>query len=170
VFRVSPAKGYCFDHLPLEELFVCMYHIWYTCSMGKKPKSLAEPGAPVAALERQGKRVPAIFFQTEAGGEPVRDWLKGLPSSEDRKRIGEDIKTVEFGWPVGMPVCRPLGDTIYEVRARLAQNRIARVLFYIDKKGRMVLLHGFIKKTQKTPDEDLELARSNKNKHQRGLK
>jgi phage-related protein len=96
--------------------------------------------------------------------------LKGLPSPEDRKRIGEDIKTVEFGWPVGMPVSRPLGDGIYEVRTDLVQNRIARVFFYIDKKGRMVLLHGFIKKTPKTPDEDLELARSNKKKHQRGLR
>jgi phage-related protein len=99
----------------------------------------------------------------------VRDWLRGL-SPEDRKRIGEDIKTVEFGWPIGMPVCRPLGDGIYEVRTSLAQNRIARTLFYIDKKGRMVLLHGFIKKTQKTPDEDLELVPSNKSEHQRGLK
>jgi len=53
---------------------------------------------------------------------------------------------VEFGWPVGMPVCRPLGHGIYEVRTSLAQNRISRVLFYIDKKGQMVLLHGFIKK------------------------
>lgn len=76
---------------------------------------------------------------------------------------------MEFGWPIGMPVCKPLGDGIYEVRTTLAQNRIARVLFYIDKKGRMVLLHGFIKKTRKTPDEDLKLARRNKNKHQRGL-
>jgi len=98
----------------------------------------------------------------------VREWLKGL-SPDDRKRIGEDIKTVEFGWPVGMPVCRPLGGGIYEVRSGLAQNRIARVLFYIDRKTRMVLLHGFIKKTQKTPGEDLELARGNKSKHQRGL-
>ena len=89
----------------------------------------------------------------------MRDWLKALPSPEDRKRIGEDIKTVEFGWPIGMPVCRPLGDGICEVQTSLAQNRIARVLFYIDKKGRMVLLHGFIKKTQKTPTEDLELAK-----------
>ena len=136
--------------------------------MSKKPKSLAEPGAPAAVLERQGKRVPAIFYRTEAGGEPVRDWLKGL-SSEDRKCIGEDIKTVEFGWPIGMPVCRPLGDGIYEVRTSLAQNRIARVLFYIDKKGRMVLLHGFIKKTQRTPGEDLQLARNNRGRHQRGL-
>jgi phage-related protein len=120
--------------------------------------------------ERQGKRVPAIFFRTDAGGEPVRVWLRGLPSPKDRKRIGEDIKTVEFGWPIGMPVCKPLGDGIHEVRTSLAQNRIARVLFYIDKKGRMVLLHGFIKKTQRTPGEDLDLARNNKSKHQRGLK
>lgn len=125
-----------------------------------------QPEAP----ENQGKRVPAIFFRTEAGGEPVRDWLKRLPSPEDRKLIGEDIKTVEFGWPIGMPVCKPLGDGIYEVRTSLVQNRIARVLFYIDKKARMVLLHGFIKKTRRTPDEDLELARSNKSKHQRGLR
>jgi len=118
--------------------------------------------------EKQGKRVPAIFYRTEAGGEPVREWLKGL-SPVDRKRIGEDIKTVEFGWPVGMPVCRPLGNSVYEVRTNLAQNRIARVLFYIDKKGRMVLLHGFIKKTQKIPQEDLDLAKNNKAKHQRGL-
>ena len=117
----------------------------------------------------RGKRVPAIFFRTEAGREPVRDWLKSLPLPEDRKRIGEDIKTVEFGWPVGMPVCRALGRGLYEVRSNLAGNRIARVLFYIDKRGRMVLLHGFIKKTQKTPDEDLELARRNKSKHEKGI-
>ena len=68
-----------------------------------------------------------------------------------------------------MPVCRALGDGLHEVRTDLAQQRIARVLFYIDKKGRTVLLHGFIKKTQKTPVEDLEVARKNKHKHQRGL-
>jgi phage-related protein len=145
-----------------------MYRTWYTISVGKKPKSSTGMATSPAALERQGKRVPAIFYRTEGGGEPVRDWLRGF-SPEDRKRIGEDIKTVEFGWPIGMPVCRPLGDGIYEVRTSLLQNRIARVLFYIDKKGRMVLLHGFIKKTRKTPDEDLDLARRNKNKHQRGL-
>jgi phage-related protein len=92
---------------------------------------------------------------------------RGLPSREERKRIGEDIKTVEFGWPVGMPVCRSIGGGIYEVRSELAQNRIARVLFYFDKSGRMVLLHGFIKKTHKTPNEDLDLARRNKKKHER---
>ena len=146
-----------------------MYRIWYTTLVGKKPKSTTGISTQPEELERHGKRVPAIFFRTEAGGEPVREWLKELPSPEDRKRIGEDIKTVEFGWPIGMPVCRPLGEGIYEVRTTLVQKRIARVLFYIDKKGRMVLLHGFIKKTQKTPDEDLDLAKGNKKKHQRGL-
>ena len=121
-----------------------------------------------SAPEREGKRVPAIFFRTEAGGEPVREWLRTL-SPDDRKRIGADIKTVEFGWPVRMPVCRPLGTGIYEVRTTLLHNRIARVLFYIDKRERMVLLHGFIKKTPKTPDEELDLAKSNRNKHQKGL-
>src|ERR1700738_1217178 len=131
----------------------------------KEPEGKDKPF--VGGSQGSGKRVPASFFRTESGREPVRDWLKALPYTDDRKSIGEDIKTVEFGWPIGMPVCRALGDGIYEVRTSLAQNRIARVLFYIDKKGRMVLLHGFIKKTRKTPDEDLELARSNKGKHQR---
>jgi phage-related protein len=137
--------------------------------VGKNPKSSTGISTQPEALERQGKRVAAIFYRTEAGGEPVREWLRGL-SPEDRKRIGEDVKTVEFGWPIGMPVCKPLGDGIYEVRTTLGQNRIARVLFYIDKKGRMVLLHGFIKKTRKTPDGDLDLATSNKSKHERGLR
>jgi phage-related protein len=119
-------------------------------------------------VEKQGKRVPAIFFRTEAGGEPVREWLKSL-SPDDRKRIGEDIKSVEYGWPVGMPVCRPLGNGLYEVRTTVAHGRIARVLFYIDQRSRIVLLHGFIKKTRKTSDDDLALARSNKSKHERGL-
>lgn len=145
-----------------------MYHIWYTSSAAKRQKRPVGRGSPDAERElvgKQGKKVPTIFYRTEAGGEPVRDWLRDLPA-EDRKRIGEDIKTVEFGWPIGMPVSRPLGDGIYEVRTGLTQNRIARVLFYIDKNSRMVLLHGFIKKTRKTPSEDLDLARSNKSKHQ----
>jgi phage-related protein len=138
--------------------------------VGKKPELPVDLGAQSKAPNKMGKRVQAVFFQTSAGGEPLRNWLKSLPSDEDRKRIGEDIKTVEFGWPIGMPVCRPLGSGVYEVRTALAQNRIARILFYIDKNGRMVLLHGFIKKTQKTPYEDLELAKRNKIAHQRGQK
>jgi phage-related protein len=146
-----------------------MYHLWYTIVVLRKRAE-----KPLSGQKRlvdsagQVKRVPVIFFRTEAGGEPVRDWLKGLPS-DDRQRIGEDIKTVEFGWPLGMPLCRPLGDGVYEVRSSLLQNRIARVLFYVDRKGRMVLLHGFIKKTRKTPDEELRLARNKKSKHERGL-
>jgi phage-related protein len=95
--------------------------------------------------------------------------LKSL-SRDDRKLIGADIKTVEFGWPIGMPVCRPMGQGLYEVRSNLNGKQIARVLFYVDKHGRMVLLHGFIEKTQKTPAEDLKLAAGNKSKHARGLK
>ena len=100
---------------------------------------------------QQGKRVFVVFFRTETGREPVRDWLKSLPYPDDSRRIGEDIKTVEFGWPVGMPVCRSLGHGVYEVRSDLSHNRIACVLFYIDRKGRMVLLHGFIKKRRGRP-------------------
>jgi phage-related protein len=137
--------------------------------VGKGPTLTARAARQSEMREKEGKTVPAIFYRTEAGGEPVREWLKRLPQT-DRRRIGEDIKTVEFGWPIGMPVCKSLGDGIYEVRTSLAQNRIARVLFYIDERGWMVLLHGFIKKTPKTPSEDLELARRNKSKHQRGLR
>lgn len=100
----------------------------------------------------------------------MREWLKSLDPVEDRKQIGVDIKTVEFGWPIGMPVCRSLGDGLYEVRSSLSRNRIARVLFYIDARGRMVLLHGFLKKTQKTPAADLDLARKNKALHEKEWK
>ena len=143
--------------------------MWYTSFVRKRPESRQGAGSQLESPENQGKRVPAIFYRTEAGGEPVREWLKEL-LPDDRKRIGEDIKTVEFGWPIGMPVCKPLDHGICEVRTSLGQNRIARVLFYIDAKSRMVLLHGFIKKTRKTPSEDLKLARNNKNRHQSGLK
>ena len=106
------------------------------------------------------KRLPAAFYLSSSGREPVREWLKAL-AIEDRKIIGEDIKDVEFSWPIGMPLCRPLGRGLWEVRSDLTQGRIARVLFCIHD-GRMVLLHSFIKKTQKTPDADLELARRRK--------
>ncbi len=103
------------------------------------------------------KKIPAAFYQTAAGRQPVREWLKEL-DAEDRKVIGEDIATVEYGWPVGMPTCRPLGRGLWEVRSALPNNRIARITFAIVR-NHMVLLHGFIKKTQKTPDEDLALSR-----------
>ena len=102
------------------------------------------------------KRLPAVFYELPSGREPVRDWLKGL-SDVDRKIIGEDIRDLEFDWPVGMPLCRPLGNGLWEVRSDITQGRISRVLFCIHG-GRMVLLHGFIKKTQKTLQSDLDLA------------
>jgi phage-related protein len=76
---------------------------------------------------------------------------------EDRRAIGEDVKDVEFSWPIGMPLVRPLGRELWEVRSSLPRGRIARVLFCVGH-GRMVLLHGFIKKTQKTPQHDIDLA------------
>jgi phage-related protein len=96
-----------------------------------------------------------IFYRTLSGREPVREWLKSL-SSADRKLIGEDIKTVQYGFPLGMPLVRKLQPQLWEVRSALP-DRIARTLFTIDGQY-IVLLHGFIKKTQKTPPEDLELA------------
>jgi len=110
----------------------------------------------MAAVKR--KVLPARFYRTAMGAEPVRKWLKAL-SREDKRIVGTDIATVEFGWPVGMPTCRPLSSRrgLLEVRSSLTQNRIARVLFCIHQ-GHMVLLHGFIKKTQQTPENDLDLA------------
>ena len=97
------------------------------------------------------------FFRTASGNEPVREWLKSLPRAE-RRAIGEDIKTVQFGWPLGMPLVRKLEKGLWEVRSRL-RDRIARVIFTTGE-GRMILLHGFIKKSQKTPRENLELAKT----------
>ena len=97
-----------------------------------------------------------VFYRTEAGSEPVREWLKGLDKAE-RKVIGEDIKTVQFGWPLGMPLVRQVDKGLWEVRIQL-DRKIARVLFTA-REGMMVLLHGFVKKTQKIPTSDLRLAR-----------
>jgi phage-related protein len=102
------------------------------------------------------KRLPAVFYALPSGREPVRDWLLALDRA-DRKIIGEDIKDVEFAWPIGMPLCRSLGSGLWEVRSDLTNGRIARVIFCVHE-GQMVLLHVFIKKTQKTPDADLQLA------------
>lgn len=99
------------------------------------------------------------FFRTTEGREPVRDWLKSLPKQE-RKVIGDEIRTVQFGWPIGMPLVRKLGAGLWEVRVSLP-NRIGRVLFTIvDREA--VLLHGFIKKSQQIPARDLAVARQRK--------
>ena len=106
--------------------------------------------------------MPVVFFRTAAVNEPVREWLKALPA-EERRIIGEDLKTLQYRWPLGMPLVRNLGDGLWELRSNLP-SRIARCLFYVPR-GRIVLLHGFIKKTQKTPTEDKALALRRKNAH-----
>ena len=97
-----------------------------------------------------------FFFKTDMGSEPVRDWLRSLGAA-DKKTIGEDIKTVQFGWPLGMPLVDHIDGDIWEVRSKF-DNTIARILFATDG-GLMILLHGFIKKQKKTPKPDLELAK-----------
>lgn len=96
------------------------------------------------------------FFCTNQGNEPVRDWLKAL-TAPDRKAIGEDIKTVQFGWPLGMPVVRKLAPALWEIRSHI-NDGIARTLFTVHD-GTMEQHHGFVKKSQKTPAADLDLAR-----------
>lgn len=102
------------------------------------------------------KKLPAAFFRTASGNEPVREWLKAL-GDDDRRIVGQDIATAEFGWPVGMPVCRSLGKGLYEIRSDISRGRITRVFFCVADE-QMVLLHSFVKKTQKTPKADLERA------------
>ena len=101
-------------------------------------------------------QLKVAFFRTDRGSEPVREWLKSLSPAEKRI-IGEDIKTIQFGWPLVMPVVRKMEAGLWEVRSRLV-NRIARVLFTV-KDSKMILLHGFIKKSDKTPQDDINLAR-----------
>jgi len=102
------------------------------------------------------KKLQARFYEALTDRKPVREWLLDLDDG-NRRTIGYDIQTVEFGWPVGMPTCRPLGDGLWEVRSDLSGGSIGRFIFCIAK-GDMVLLHGFIKKTQKTPQRDIDLA------------
>ena len=103
------------------------------------------------------RKIPVVFYRTPGGAEVVRDWLRSLDDA-DRQAVGLDLMRVQYRWPVGMPLCRALGDGLWEVRTSLPSNRIARVLFSVQQ-GRILVLHGFIKKTQKTPPDDLALAR-----------
>ena len=110
-------------------------------------------------------RIPLVFFRTSAGHEPVREWLKALPV-EDRQAIGRDLQRVQHRWPVGMPLARPLGKGLWEVRTRLESSRTSRVIFSFHDEE-LVALHGFIKKTQKTPQGELDLALSRKKEMER---
>lgn len=97
------------------------------------------------------------FFANESGKKVAREWLLDLPK-EDRRIIGEDLKILEFRWPVGMPHCKPLGDGLYELRSHLVSNRIARLIFAF-LNDEIVVLHAFIKKTQKISDNDLKVSK-----------
>lgn len=108
-------------------------------------------------------RLNVVFFRTDSGTEPVRKWLKSLPVSH-KKAIGEDIKTVQFGWPLGMPLVEKLEPYLWEVRTKMPDG-IARVLFTVDGQL-MILLHGFIKKTRKIPQKDIRTARSRLKQYQ----
>jgi phage-related protein len=107
------------------------------------------PGRPV--------RIPLFFYRTAAGNEPVREWLNGL-SREDRYVVGVDIASVQLGWPMGMPLCRSLGGGLWEVRSSVPSGSEARVFIGFHD-GTLIALHGFIKKTQRTPAADLTVAR-----------
>ncbi len=108
-------------------------------------------------------RLNVVFFCTASGAEPVRRWLKSLQEAH-KKAIGEDIKTVQFGWPLGMPLVEKLEPYLWEVRTKVPDG-IARVLFTVDGPI-MILLHGFIKKTQKIPQKDINTARSRLRQYQ----
>jgi len=106
---------------------------------------------------KRSTALEVYFYSTSSGNEPVKEWLKSLPK-EDMRTIGFDIKTVQYGYPIGMPLTRVLHNTggLEEVRCNIS-NGIARVIFYV-KNNKMVLLHGFIKKTQETPKKELDIA------------
>jgi phage-related protein len=105
----------------------------------------------------QLKPIPLKFWRSASGREPVRDWLNDF-SREDQRVIGRDMAKVQLGWPVGLPLCRPLGDGLWEVRSSLPSKREARVLFGFYERE-LIALHGFIKKAQKTSADDLDMAR-----------
>jgi len=101
--------------------------------------------------------IPLAFYRSAAGHEPVREWLRELPT-EDKRVVGFDVRRVQLGWPIGLPVCRPMSGGLFEVRSTLPSRREARLLFGFHE-GRLIALHAFIKKAQRTPAADLDLAR-----------
>ncbi len=106
-----------------------------------------------------------VFFKTTGGNEPVLAWLKNL-GVNDRKIIGRDLRTVQFGWPIGMPLCRTLGQGLYEIRSNITDRRIARLLFFQHEQN-LVIVEGFIKKTQGTPAEVLKTAKRRRSEYER---
>lgn len=116
--------------------------------------------------DQQNARIDLYFYCATSGNEPVREWLKDQAEPE-RRAIGLDLQRVQFRWPVGMPLCRPMGNGLWEVRTSLPNGTISRVMICFHK-GKLYALHGFIKKTQKTPDDDLKLALKRKKEIENG--
>lgn len=110
--------------------------------------------------DQETAKIPLVFYATAAGNEPVRNWLKTLERAE-RLEIGADLERLQYRWPVGMPLCRPLGEGLWEVRSSLPSKTISRV-FICFHQGVLYALHGFVKKTQKSPADELEMARKRK--------
>jgi len=107
--------------------------------------------------DERPRKIPLIFFCSPSGSEPVRDWLRELVE-EERQAIGRDLLRAQWRWPVGMPLCRPMGNGLWEIRTDLPTKRTARVLICLHR-NHLVALHGLIKKTRATPEDDLALAR-----------
>jgi phage-related protein len=120
----------------------------------------------VDPLNPASPKIELVFYQSGNGNEPVRDWLIKLPEA-NRRAVGLDLQRVQYRWPVGMPLVRPMGKGLFEVRTSLPDGTIARVLFCFHD-GELYALHGFIKKAQKTPDNDLELARKRQKEVENG--
>ena len=108
-------------------------------------------------MDAAPRKIELVFFRNDTGSEPVREWLKGLDEAE-RHAVGTDLLRAQWRWPVGMPLCRPMGRGLWEIRTELSSKRTARVLICFSH-GRLVALHGFIKKTRSTAADDLALAR-----------
>mgnify|MGYP000338946147 CR=1 FL=1 len=111
-------------------------------------------------MRTRPQKIELVFYRTNGGKEPVRDWLVGLDPA-NRREIGLDLQRVQYRWPIGMPLVRPLRGGLFEVRTNLPDKTIARLLFCFHG-GELFALHGFIKKSQRTPPEDLQLARKRK--------
>jgi phage-related protein len=131
------------------------------------PHKVQSPASHGGDMVASGlKRIEARFFVSEAGREPVREWLLELDHN-DRRQVGRDLMTLEFGWPIGMPLSRSMGAGLHELRSSISGARECRLFFYVDRHERLVLLHAFIKRSRATPKRDLDLARARMRQHQR---
>jgi phage-related protein len=117
-------------------------------------------------LMQNNNKLNVFFYKTASGNEPVRTWLQQL-ATDDKKIIGEDIKTLQYGWPLGMPLVRSLRDRLWEIRSRLKNKKCVRIIFFTYENN-IVLLHAFIKKTCKTSRNDILLALQRKNEIEKG--